>query len=161
MDKLNRYIVQKKEWEDATNPDPRSKTAYLEENFLPVQKAGQLQLIDGDHELLPGIKLILTGGHTRGHQIVLSQSNGQTSVFWSDIIPTTSHISIPYVTAYDLFPLETMEKKKELVARAIRGKWVCFFVHDPKLAAGIISRKNRSYYINQIMPIAIKGEQNG
>jgi glyoxylase-like metal-dependent hydrolase (beta-lactamase superfamily II) len=158
-----RHYVQQKEWNLAVNPNRRSRAAYLPENFLPLQEAGRLELIDGDFrlELAPGLglELVLTGGHTPGHQIVFIRDNpefrsqkpecrtpghsaGRTAVYWGDLIPTRSHIATPYIMGYDLLPLETMEQKEKLVQQAVAGRWASFFEHDPDFASGVIEEEN-------------------
>jgi glyoxylase-like metal-dependent hydrolase (beta-lactamase superfamily II) len=137
-----RYYVQQKEWEIALNPNRRSRAAYLSENFLPLQETGQLELIDGNSELVLGLELVLTGGHTPGHQIVMIRSRGETAIYWGDLIPTRSHIATPYIMGYDLLPLETMEQKEKLVTEAIAGKWLSFLEHDPEYACGVIEEEN-------------------
>ena len=137
-----RYYVQQKEWDLALNPNRRSRAAYLPENFLPLQEAGHLELVDGDFPLAPGLELHLTGGHTPGHQVVLLRSGGKTAIYWGDLIPTRSHIATPYVMGYDLLPLETMEQKEKLVQQAIAGKWLSFLEHDPECACGVIEEEN-------------------
>ncbi|MCX6843590.1 MAG: MBL fold metallo-hydrolase [candidate division WOR-3 bacterium] len=137
-----RYYVQQKEWDLALNPNRRSRAAYIPENFLPLQETEQLDLIDGDSELVLGLELVLTSGHTPGHQIVLLRSGGRTAVYWGDLIPTRSHIATPYIMGYDLLPLETMEQKEKLVPQAIAGKWLSFLEHDPDFASGIIEEEN-------------------
>jgi glyoxylase-like metal-dependent hydrolase (beta-lactamase superfamily II) len=137
-----RYYVQQREWDLALNPNRRSRAAYLPDNFLPLQEAGQLELIDGDFQLGLGLELVLTGGHTPGHQVVMLRSSGGTAIYWGDLIPTRSHIATPYIMGYDLLPLETMEQKEKLVQQAIAGKWLSFFEHDPDFASGIIVEEN-------------------
>jgi glyoxylase-like metal-dependent hydrolase (beta-lactamase superfamily II) len=137
-----RYYVQQKEWDLALNPNRRSRAAYLPENFLPLQEAGHLDLVDGDFPLAPGLELHLTGGHTPGHQVVLLRSGGETAIYWGDLIPTRSHIATPYIMGYDLLPLETMEQKEKLVQEAIAGKWLSFLEHDPEYACGVIEEEN-------------------
>ena len=136
-----RYIVQKAEWEKAVNPNERTRASYIKENLIPVKEAGQLEPIEGDKEILPGISVRVTGGHTRGHQIVLIKSGGQTAVYWSDLIPTTAHVDLPYIMGYDLYPEETLEEKRRLVEQAIKEEWICFWEHDPVINCGHI-RKN-------------------
>lgn len=131
-----RYVVQRAEWEDANKPNRRSRAAYRSENFLPLQEAGLLQLVEGTTELLPGIELLHTGGHTRGLQLVRVRSTGSTAVFWSDLIPTRAHIATPYIMGYDLYPLVTMETKERLVSEACNERWLCFLEHDPEVVAG-------------------------
>ncbi len=133
-----RYLVQRTEWEDATRPNRRSRAAYLPENFLPLEQAGLLELVNGTTEFLPGIELLHVGGHTRGLQLVRVVSAGATAVFWSDLIPTASHVATPYVMGYDFYPLVTMENKERLVSEAGARHWLCFLEHDPQAVAGYL-----------------------
>ncbi len=165
-----RYVVQAQEWQDAVTPNRRTRGSYRPDDFLPLQAAGQLELVEGDIELVPGVSLVRTGGHTRGHQIVLIQTKAEArnqnaegrstdpqsqnpgprttppaAVFWGDLVPTTSHIDVPYIMGYDTFPLATMEQKEKLVARAAAEAWLCFFEHDPEFACGRIERDGERY----------------
>ncbi len=125
-----RYLVQKLEWEDATHPHERSAASYLQENFAPLDDGNVLDLIDGTFEIEPGLTLLRTGGHTRGHQCVMLQSEGETAVFMGDLIPTRAHVPLPYIMGYDLFPLDTLEAKRGLLKRAVAEKWTVLFQHD-------------------------------
>ena len=178
-----RHYVQQKEWEAAVNPNRRSRASYVPTDFLPVRDAGLLELIDGDLrlELGPGLalELVLTGGHTPGHQIVLVRGSSRRdmgtegqkdrvaraghlvpgsldpsipvlAVFWGDLIPTRSHIAIPYIMGYDLHPLETMAQKEKLVRLAIDGRWVSFFEHDPDFASGVIEAENGKPFLRPL-----------
>lgn len=137
-----KYIIQKAEWENATNPTERTRASYRPENILPLKEAGLLQLVDGEKEIVPGVKVKPTGGHTRGHQIILFNSEGKKGIYWSDLIPTTAHIDLPYIMSYDLYPEETMNEKKTLIEQAISEHWVCFWEHDPKINCAYLERKN-------------------
>ncbi len=135
------YVIQKREWEAALNPDPRSEASYLKENFKPIESYNLLQLIDGDVEIFPHIRCIHTGGHTEGHQIVIIEEDGSGAIYWADLIPTTSHIGIPYIMGYDLFPLDVFREKERLIKFIIDKGWISFFEHDPKYTTGQISLK--------------------
>ena len=137
-----KYIVQKQEWSDATDSNERTKASYLKENFMPVKESGQLMLVHGNYEVLPGIKVIMTNGHTKGHQSVLIESEGEKAIYFGDLIPTASHIKIPYIAAYDLFPLAVVEKKKEILELAIKEKWLLIFEHDPKITFAYLIEKD-------------------
>lgn len=132
------YFVQKLEWEDAQNPDIRSKTSYFMDNISPVEKVGQLRLVSGDQQIAPGVDLILTPGHTRGHQIVKLESQGKIACFTGDLIPMSSHIRVPYVMSYDLFPLATMKSKEKILKQVVEENWLLFFGHSPKVKAGYV-----------------------
>ncbi len=147
-----KYFIQRQEWEDATHPNERTKASYLPENFMPVGEANQLEFVDGDSEIAPGIKLIRTGGHTRGHQMVKIETQGKTAVYWGDLIPTTSHIKIPFVMGYDLYPLDTIDKKKTFLKQAIKENWLLFFEHDPKWTMGYLKEENGDLKLEPVTP---------
>ena len=135
-----KYVIQKTEWINATNATERTRASYQKENILPLEEHRQLELIDGDKEIAPGVKSIQSGGHTRGHQVIILESEGKKGIFWSDLMPTTAHLDLPYIMSYDLFPEETMNRKKKLVEQAVSENWLCFWEHDPKVNCGYIKR---------------------
>lgn len=126
------YVIQKKEWYDATHTNERTRASYLEENFMPLQENNQLLLVDGDQSVIKGINVCVTNGHTKGHQSVLIESQGQKAMYLGDFIPTTSHLKIPYTMGYDLYPLDLIEKKKNILRTALDEHWLLIFEHDPK-----------------------------
>jgi glyoxylase-like metal-dependent hydrolase (beta-lactamase superfamily II) len=140
-----RYIVQEAEWNQAINPNRRSRASYLPENFMPIKAAGKLEIVNGSFEILPGIELIHTGGHTPGLQLVKISRGGQTVIFWSDMIPTRGHIPVPYIMGYDLYPLDSMAQKEQLLGRAVAEGWISFLEHDPEVVAGRIFYENEKY----------------
>ncbi len=146
------FYVQKKEFEDAMNPNERTRASYRKENFEPLYNEGKLVLVDGDTEILPGIKLIHTGGHTEGHQFVLIESKGEKAIYFGDIVPTSYHVPLPYIMGYDTFPLKTLEVRKKYYALASKEKWLLFFEHDPVPRAGIIKENDGKYFFEEIRP---------
>jgi glyoxylase-like metal-dependent hydrolase (beta-lactamase superfamily II) len=139
-----KYYIQKSEWEAASNPDPRSKASYQKEDFEPLDRANLVNLLDGDQKIIDGIEVIKTSAHTYGHQVIVVSSEGKSLIYWADLIPTASHLSLPFLMSYDLFPLQTMEQKEKLLARALKEDWVSFFEHDPKIAmANLTQEKGR------------------
>lgn len=137
-----KYIIQKQEWFDASNPNEKTKASYLKENFIPIKESGQLMLVHDKYEVLPGIKVFITNGHTQGHQSVLIESGDKKAIYLGDLIPTASHIKIPYIAAYDLFPLAVVEKKKEILEQAIKEKWLLVFEHDPEVVFAYVIEEN-------------------
>ena len=135
-----KYVIQKDEWEDAARPHERNQASYLPENFEPLDKVGLLELVDGEFELEPGLKVLRSGGHTRGHQCVLIESEGQAALFLGDLVPTRTHVPLPWIMAYDLFPAATLEAKRSLLERALERKWMLLFQHDPQQRAGTLAR---------------------
>ncbi|MCC6502973.1 MAG: MBL fold metallo-hydrolase [Deltaproteobacteria bacterium] len=139
-----RYIVQRGEWEAATNPNERTRASYRPEDFLPLLDAGQIEFIEGDGEVAKGVAVFRTSGHNRDMQLVSIRSQGRTAVFLGDIIPTTAHLHLPYIMGYDLFPLETLKAKKEILSQAAAEKWLLIFEHDPDAKMGYVTLKHES-----------------
>ncbi|MBI4063009.1 MAG: MBL fold metallo-hydrolase [Elusimicrobia bacterium] len=131
-----KYIIQAAEWEDANHPHERNQASYLEENFGCLQKAKLLELVDGEFEVEPGLKVLRSGGHTRGHQCALVESEGQGVLFLGDLVPTRSHVPLPWIMGYDLYPMDTLEQKRHLFKLARERDWLLVFQHDPKQVMG-------------------------
>ena len=143
-----RYVVRRGEWEDATHPHERNRASYLAENFVPLEAAGVMDLIDTDRPVvMPGIRVQRTGGHTMHHQIVWIESGGRTAVFAADLIPTVGHVDEPWIMGYDLYPMDTLAFKRAFVREAIDREYLIFFEHDPKIAAGYIREKDGRKYV--------------
>jgi glyoxylase-like metal-dependent hydrolase (beta-lactamase superfamily II) len=131
-----RYITQRGEFEWAHVRNERIQASYLPHNFDPVMAAGRLDLVDGDVEVVPGIRLLRTPGHTPHHQSVLIRSGGETACFLADVIPTSAHLPLPWIMGYDVEPLVTLESKRNLLERAREEQWLLIFEHDPTVAWG-------------------------
>jgi glyoxylase-like metal-dependent hydrolase (beta-lactamase superfamily II) len=142
-----RYVAQRGEWEDALANHSTMKVTYRPENLLPLQEAGALDLVEGDVELLPGVRTLVTGGHTRFHQAITFASGGERAIYLGDIVPTTCHLRPPYNMAYDLDPYQTMQKKLELLERACGEGWIVLWDHDPAMAVGRVIRDARGQLI--------------
>jgi glyoxylase-like metal-dependent hydrolase (beta-lactamase superfamily II) len=146
-----RYIIRGAEWEDATHPNDRNRASYLQDDFVPLQPAGVVEFFDGDRTIKPGIRVERSGGHTPQHQVVYIESAGRTAVFPSDIIPTSAHLQDPWVTGYDLFPLDSLAFKKRLIRDAIDREYLIFFEHDPHIAAGYIREREGKRWVEQVL----------
>ncbi len=131
--KRAKYVVQRQEWHDANHPHERNAASYLAENYAVLGERGVLELVEGDVELEPGLKVVRTGGHTLGHQGVLIESEGQAAFYLGDTVPTRAHVPLPYIMSYDLYPLDTLDFKKRLYERALKGEWILLFDHDRSL----------------------------
>ncbi len=137
------YYVQEIEWKWATRPNERTKASYLQENILPIRE--QLELLDGDTEIVKGVRVVRTGGHTAGHEIVVIESNGEYGAFLGDLVPMSLHVPLPYIMAYDNFPIDTLEKKKELYPEFIKNDYLLFFEHDREPVAGKLELQDGKY----------------
>jgi glyoxylase-like metal-dependent hydrolase (beta-lactamase superfamily II) len=145
-----RHFVRRAEWEDATHPHERNRASYLPENFMPLADAKVIEFIEEDGEVLPGISVWRTGGHTMHHQWVKIESGGRTAAFVADLMPTTAHLDAPWIMGYDLYPMDTLAYKKRFVPEAIAGEYVIFFEHDPRIAAGIVRREGSRQVVEPV-----------
>jgi glyoxylase-like metal-dependent hydrolase (beta-lactamase superfamily II) len=146
-----RYVVRTAEWEDATHPHERNRASYLQDDFVPLKSAGVLDLVEGDDEIMPGVRLRWTGGHARSHQVVMIESGGRTAVFTADMIPTAAHVDEPWIMGYDLYPMETLAFKRTFIREAIEREYLIFFEHDPRIAAGYLREKDGKKYVEPVL----------
>lgn len=144
------YFIQKGEWEAAMQPNERTKGSYLLENYEVLPDLATLDLLDGDAEILPGISVMRTPGHTEHHQAVLIESEGRKAVFLGDLIPTATHIPLPYIMGYDVFPLTTLETKRALLAQAFEEQWLLIFQHDPRVRMGVLKQDAGRLYLQEV-----------
>ena len=145
-----RYVINAGEYEDATHPHERNRASYFDENYVPLVEAGVVDFTYGDEEVMPGVRVRRTGGHTRWHQIVYLESGGRTAVFAADLLPTAAHLDLPWIMGYDLYPVETLEFKRAFLRDAIEGEYVIFFEHDPHIAAGYVREKDGRPYVEPV-----------
>jgi methylmalonyl-CoA epimerase len=144
------YVVRRGEWEDAMQPNERTKGSYFIENYGPLAEHRVLQLVDSDATIMPGVRVRRTGGHTMHHQMVVIESGGRTAVFVADLIPTVAHLPEVWIMGYDLFPLETLTFKRAFLREALEREYLIIFEHDPGIAAGYIREKNGKRYIEPV-----------
>lgn len=131
------YVVQRREYEDAGRPNERTRATYVAENFEPLRASGQLRLLDGDSDLAPGVRIVVTPGHTPGHMSVLLDSEGETGIQLADMATYALHFErLGWMTAYDVEPLVTLETKRRWQAWALENDALLFFPHDPQRPAG-------------------------
>lgn len=146
-----RYLIQKGEMEAAINSNERTKASYITEDFLPIDNSQSLSLVDEDIvEVDKGISLIKIGGHTQHHQCVKFESKGHVAFFLGDLIPTVAHVHYPYISGYDLFPLETLENKKKILKQAFEEHWLLIFQHDPKVRMGYLKKVDGRFEVEEV-----------
>ena len=145
-----RYVVRRGDWDDATHPHERNRASYLAENFEPLAAAGVIDFHEADMEVMPGVRVVRTGGHTMHHQIVFIESAGRTAVFPADLIPTAAHVDEPWIMGYDLYPMDTLAFKRSFVRQAIDRDYLIFFEHDPAIAAGYIREQRGRKFVEPV-----------
>jgi glyoxylase-like metal-dependent hydrolase (beta-lactamase superfamily II) len=147
-----RYQVQRGEFEWAHVRNERIQASYLTDNFDPVMAAGRFDFLEGDAEVLPGVQVLRTPGHTPWHQSVLLRSGGETACFLADLVPTAAHLPLPWIMGYDVEPLVTLETKRQLLERAQEEEWLLIFEHDPVVAWGRLERSGPKPVLRQPEP---------
>jgi glyoxylase-like metal-dependent hydrolase (beta-lactamase superfamily II) len=140
-----RYVMQRGELEYARHTNERTAASYFPHNFEPVAESGQLELIDGDREIVPGIHSVLTPGHTPYHQGLLIESNGELAFYIADLAPTSAHLPLAWIMGYDVEPLVTLETKRRILRRAVDEKWLVVFEHDPTTAWSRLAHDGKTY----------------
>jgi methylmalonyl-CoA epimerase len=144
------YVIRRGEFDDAMDPNERTKGSYFLENYKPLADAGVLQLVDEDATIMPGVRVRRTGGHTMHHQMVVIESAGKTAVFAADLLPTAAHLPEVWVMGYDLFPLDTLNFKRAFLREAIEREYLIIFEHDPEIAAGYIRERGGKRYVEPV-----------
>ena len=127
-----KYYAPEGEWQYARRPSERDAISYIPDNYDPLVQSGQMTLLKGDEEVAPGISVKTFPGHTASMQAVIVDSGGLTACYISDLIPTTAHIDLTWGMGFDLYPLQTIESKKQYYTKAMAEKWLTVFTHDPK-----------------------------
>ena len=128
-----KYFAPEGEWRHGMLQLERDRVSYISDNYDPLIQSGQMQLLKGDCEIAPGVSVSVYPGHTRNMMAVFIRSGGKTACYISDLIPTTWHLDVTWVMAYDLFPLETIENRKKYYSRAVPERWLTIFTHDPEI----------------------------
>jgi glyoxylase-like metal-dependent hydrolase (beta-lactamase superfamily II) len=131
------YWVQRLEYADAAFPNERTRGTYFADNFAPLYASGQMHLLDGGVEVVPGVRCVVTPGHTRGHQSVIFEGGGQAAMAVSDLASMSVHFAnLAWMTAYDVEPLVTLETKRIWQRWALARQALILFVHDPVTPVG-------------------------
>jgi glyoxylase-like metal-dependent hydrolase (beta-lactamase superfamily II) len=130
-----KHILQKTEWEDVLNPNRRSANTYWQLNIGPLKESGKLELVDGETEIVSGVSVLLTGGHTAGHQIISMRSDNEEALHLGDLLPTHVHFNPLWLTAYDNFPLDSIRMKEQYENRGLSNMAWFTFYHDADFAA--------------------------
>ena len=146
------YIVQKKAYEDAISPTEFNKKSFYEDDYVPIQEAGQMKLIEGEEEICPGVVVSEAGGHTLGHQVVKIAVGSERIGFLGELVPTHHHLNLEHISGFDQFPNETLQMKKLFIENAINNGWIIVFSHSTGIVSGYIQHKNKKFIL---LPVEI------
>ena len=128
------YWSNARHWQWAVEPNDREKASFLKENILPIQKSGKLKFIeDHPNDFPANIMIRQVFGHTEAMMLPQINYKGKTILYMADLLPSAGHIPLPYVMAYDMFPLTTLNEKKSFLTEAQQNDYVLFFEHDPTI----------------------------
>lgn len=144
------YFAQRASWEEACHPSDRCAGVHRPENFRPLERHGQLELLDGDTEVIPGLNVIVTGGHSSGHQMVLFNHGGERIAYLGDLIPTPYHLNPAVISAFDTSPETTLERKQEVLAEAENQDWLLVFPHGHEVKAGYLERRSEKVCLRPV-----------
>ncbi len=139
------YWVQKENWELANSPSEKDQGSFMEADWAVLAENNMVNLVDGKEAFIPGIDIILTYGHTTGQMHPLISDENRTLLYCGDLIPMSAHIPLPWVMAYDIHPVVTIQEKKKHLPRAVNENWILFFEHDPELQACTVQFDGKHY----------------
>ena len=142
-----RYVVQRGEFEYATHTNERTAASYFPHNFLPIKDANRFEFVSGEKEVVPGITVMPTPGHVPYHQSIRLESEDQKALYLGDLVPTTSHLPLPWIMGYDVEPLVTLETKRRVLARAVDEDWIMIFEHDAATPWSRIEHDGKAYVL--------------
>jgi len=149
-----KYWISEENWKLANHPSQKDAGSFIEHDWKVLAENQMIEIIDGREPFIEGIETIITHGHTPGllHPIV---SDGSNKLFYgADIFPMVAHIPIPWVMAYDVQPVVTMEEKQKLLQKMEREDWILFFEHDPHIQACTVHKDGKHYKLNKEIKIS-------
>jgi glyoxylase-like metal-dependent hydrolase (beta-lactamase superfamily II) len=146
-----RYLAQRGELEHAREQHPRDAVSYRPVNYEPLIESGQMYLLDGDSEVLPGLELIVTPGHNRAMMAVKLQSKGQVWCHFADLVQFAVNVTPTWVSGFDLYPMEGIDNKTRLLGQAAAEGWWCSFGHDPACAFAKVEVREGKWLATQRM----------
>ena len=138
-----KYYAPEGEWQHGRLQLERDAISYISENYDPLIKTGQMELLHGDREIVPGVSVQVFPGHTQHMQAVVIRSGGRTACYISDLIPTSAHIDLTWGMAFDVLPLQTIESRKRYYAQSIPEKWLTMFTHDPNMPWAYVEKDEK------------------
>jgi len=141
------YIVRRGEYDYAMHPNERTAASYFERNFAPLEVAERIEFVSREREIVKGIKVVPTPGHTPFHQSILIESAGERAFFLGDLVPTHAHLPLPWIMGYDVEPLVTLETKRRILKQAVDENWLLIFEHDAEVPWGRIEHDGKVYRV--------------
>ncbi len=139
------YIVKRGEFDYATHTNERTAASYFDRNYVPIESADKIEFVSREKEIVKGIRVIPTPGHTPFHQSIMIESAGERAFYFADLVPTSAHLPLPWIMGYDVEPLVTLETKRRILKQAVDEHWVVIFEHDARTAWGRVAVDAKGY----------------
>ena len=139
------YIVKRGEFDYATHTNERTAASYFDRNYVPLESADKIEFVSREKEIVKGIKVIPTPGHTPFHQSIMIESAGERAFYFADLVPTSAHLPLPWIMGYDVEPLVTLETKRRILKQAVDEHWLAIFEHDARTAWGRVGADAKGY----------------
>jgi len=147
------YWSNENHWQWATHPNAREKASFLKENLSPIQESGHLRFLKQGEDLFEGFQILYVNGHTEAMMLPMISYKDRKLVFCADLIPSTGHVPLPYVMAYDTRPLLTLEEKSDFLNKAVNEKLILFFEHDPNVECALLAQTEKGIKLDRTFPL--------
>ena len=144
------YTVRRQEFEDASHPNERTAVTYLKHNWESIRAEGRLELVEEDTEIVPGVTVVATAGHTLGHQSVRVESDGRILFCIADLCPTQAHLPLPWIMAFDEYPMKTLASRRRIYRQAVDENWDVLFGHDSAHPLGNLIEEEGRYKVRPL-----------
>ena len=149
------FWTNERHWQTANIPNDREKASFLKENIIPIQESGQLKFIEKNQKDFPSIiQVRQVFGHTEGMMLPQVNYKGKTIIYMADLLPSAAHLPLPYIMAYDMFPLTTLNEKKSFILEAQQNDYVLFFEHDPSIECCTLKMTDKGIRVNECFKLA-------
>lgn len=147
------YWTNRSHWASATAPNAREKASFLKENILPLEAAGVLRFVDEEDgiEWMPDFRVRFVSGHTDAMMLPQLKIDGKTLLYCADLLPSVHHLPLPWVMAYDMRPLQTLDEKRRILNEAAANDWTLFFEHDPAQECATVLQTERGIRIDRLL----------
>ena len=149
------YWMQKENWDLANSPSEKDQGSFMEADWSVLAENSMIHLVDGKESFLPGINIELSYGHTTGMMLPKIQNSSNTIVYMADLIPMAAHIPLPWVMAYDINPVLTVQEKQKFLPKAVEENWILFFEHDPVHQACTVHLDGKHYRLKESGAISV------
>jgi glyoxylase-like metal-dependent hydrolase (beta-lactamase superfamily II) len=148
------YHVNRRHWETATHPNAREKASFFDENIIPIEESGRLNLVDDYYTFEENLTTIPMNGHTIGQQLPVIAAENKTIVYAADLLPTFAHLPLPWVMGYDMAPVQTLEEKENFLNEAIKNKYYLFLEHDANCEVITVTKIDGKYAPEKTLTLA-------